>query len=63
MGGLSIGNHVTGKRVHAKEEQEISCFEGNRGRKLRGKETREEEERKKADGRRDEVRKQHYSLL
>lgn len=46
--------------VHAKEEQEIGCFEGNRGRKLRGRETREEEERKKADGGRDEIRKQHY---
>jgi len=44
--------------VCTKEEQEIGCFEGNRGRKLRGRETREGEERKKAGGGRDEIRKQ-----
>lgn len=45
---LGIGNHVTGKRVHAEEEQETGCFEGNRGRKLRGRETRGGEEEKKS---------------
>lgn len=49
-GGLSVGNHVTGKHFHAAEEQEIGCFEGNRGRKLTGRETSEGEKRKKADG-------------
>lgn len=48
-GGLSMGSHVTGEHAHAAEEQEIACFEGNRGRKLTGRETCEREERKKAD--------------
>lgn len=39
-----------GRETHAAEEQEIGCFEGNRGRKLTGREASEEEERKKADG-------------
>lgn len=39
-----------------KEEQEIGCFEGIGGRKKRGRETREGEERKKADRAREEIR-------
>lgn len=48
-GGLSMGNEETGECFHAAEEQEIACFEGNRGRKLTGRETREGVEREKAD--------------
>lgn len=44
-----MGSHVTGEHFHATEKQEIGCFEGNRGRKLTGRETSEGEERKKAD--------------
>lgn len=44
-----MGNRVTGEHFHAAEEQEIACFEGNRGRKLTGRKTCEGEERKQAD--------------
>lgn len=47
--GPSMGSCVTGKHFPAAEEQEIGCFEGNRGRKLTGRETSEGEERKKAE--------------
>lgn len=39
-----------------KDEQEIGCFEGIRGRKQKGRETGEGEERKKADRGRKEIR-------
>lgn len=37
------------EHFHAAEKQEIGCFEGNRGRKLTGRETSEGEERKKGE--------------
>lgn len=48
-GGLSMGRHVMREQFHATEKQEIGCFEGNRGRKLTGRETSEGEERKKGE--------------